>query len=94
MPAHPVGHIKPNPPIKGHTLIGEGAPDFCEHGRIYGGRGLPVPCCPTFFKPVTGRSKCACGVVAPTPGKAAAGKRWHREHKATIRAALTEGTTP
>lgn len=85
MPAHPVGHIKPNPPITGHHLVSEGRPDFCEHGRLKGDLGsMKGPCCVGWDR-FSGHAKCECGLLF-LARSAAYGKAQHREHKAEIRA--------
>lgn len=92
MTAHPVGYVKPNPPITGHHLVFEGKPEFCEHGVLEGGRRNRVkPCCPTWTYPVMGHAKCECGQVwRARSGNA--GKAAHRAHKAELRA--TPATVP
>lgn len=66
--------MKPNPPIKGHELLGEGHiwrgidPVTDEWGPQWGG--------------------CRCGAKPPDWPNVSVGamKRWHRQHKAELRA--------
>lgn len=58
--------------VRGHGLVREGAP-FDEAGRI--------------SYDSVGRGECGCGEKSPVLSSTNARKLWHREHKATVRAA-------
>jgi len=74
--------MKPNPPIRGHTLIAEGRVWQCLNRttEMYDGRWL---------------GGCECG--AKPPGfphiSISSIKRWHRQHKADLRGEITERGT-
>ena len=62
--------------MKGHALIGEGAPHD-DNGnrfpRLWGGTNGD------------GRAKCSCGELSPVLGSGIQRKRWHRDHKERLR---------
>lgn len=52
-----------------------------HEGKVYG-----------YNRPVKhGRALCSCGADSPALDSDAARKRWHREHKANVRAAMDQG---
>ena len=59
--------------IKGHGLVGEGAPHDAEGKRIWsvgtGGEG---------------RGKCSCGELSEVLPSGMARKRWHKTHKENL----------
>lgn len=65
--------------LKGHTLFAEGA--------------AAVAWWPGAWPSGPGQGRCSCGQLSPELPNRAARKRWHREHKDSIRA-NQEGTTP
>ena len=56
-----------------------------NEGRVYDPHGYPM-CC--------GPAVCSCGAQSESLHTAAARQRWHREHKATIRAGAVAGAAP
>jgi hypothetical protein len=63
--------------LKGHNLIGEGAP-FNEFGARKGTSWVRTS--------GVGRAKCSCGALSDELDSANKRKQWHRDHKAEIRA--------
>ena len=69
--------------VRGHALQMEGRamardllPVSCVvQGRVFGLTGQAI-----------GQAVCQCGAVSPTLPSTAARQRWHREHKADVRA--------
>lgn len=57
--------------LKGHALLGEGAP----HGTVSGIR--------VNYSGVSGEGcgKCECGAMSPNMFSAADRRRWHKQHK-------------
>jgi hypothetical protein len=58
--------------LKGHALIGEGAPHKADGSRGY----VDWP---------FAHGKCSCGALSPLTSSVALRKQWHREHKQQIR---------
>jgi hypothetical protein len=61
--------------LKGHALSGEGVVAYDQHGMW-----VHYPVGPTPLHAV-----CECGALSPAGITKSAAKRWHREHKDSLR---------
>ncbi len=66
--------------LKGHTLISEGFVHFNDQG-VKLSRSLRLGS----VRPSELHAKCSCGELSPPGISQYAAKKWHREHKQTIR---------
>ncbi len=61
--------------LKGHTLRDEGGVWYGSHGKLM----------PTWRRDVDRHAKCSCGALSPANISQNAAKKWHREHKDSLR---------
>jgi hypothetical protein len=61
--------------LKGHALSDEGAVRYDQHGNSVDHPFAAVPL----------HAICQCGALSPAGISQAAAKRWHREHKDSLR---------